>query len=319
MLLWNITENNFILIMMLNKQFYLFAILICFSCSLSKGQVTQVSLPDKEPIVLEPYGTIQFNEIDECSGFVKSSNFSDVFWMHNDSGDKARIFAVRKDGTLIKSKNTNDVYQGIEITSAQNQDWEDITVDDTGNLIIADSGNNRNLRKNLCIYFVKEPNPTEKSSAISYKKIPFHYTDQDSFPSTKMNFDAEAIFWANGKLYLLTKHRSDSLTKLYRFNTLHEHKSNPLTPIGTFDIKGLVTAADVSPDGKRLVVLTYTGIWLFETRGKSDNYFNGIISWLPIYANQCEGICFDGEKILISNEQRELFELTTDQLIVVKE
>ena len=48
------------------------------------------------------------------------------------------------------------------------------------------------------------------------------------------------------------------------------------------------------------------------------NYFTGKISWLPIVAKQCEGICFDGETILISNEQRDLFELSTDQLIVVK-
>lgn len=289
------------------------------SCSWSKDQIIRVTLPDKEPVVLEPYGKIQFIQINECSGFVKSRNFSDVFWMHNDSGDKSRVFAVHKNGSLIKSQKAGGAYDGVTITLAKNQDWEDIAVDDQRNLIIADSGNNRNLRKNLAIYFVKEPNPEEKSMAKAYKKILFHYTDQDSFPPAKMNFDAEAIFWANGKLYLLTKHRSDTLTKLYRFNALHEHKSNPLTPISTFDIRGMVTAADVSPDGKKLVVLTYSGVWLFETKGKSYNYFKGKISWLPIVAKQCEGICFDGKTILISNEQRELFELATDQLIVVKE
>ena len=276
-------------------------------------------MPDKEPVVLEPYGTIQFDQINECSGFVKSKNLPEIFWMHNDSGDKARIFAVKKDGNIVKAQKAGGGYDGITITLAKNQDWEDITADDEGNLIIADSGNNRNLRQNLAIYFVKEPNPNEKSIARAYKKIPFHYTDQDSFPPTNMNFDSEAIFWANGKLHLLSKHRSDSLTKLYRFDTLDENKSNPLTPLSSFDIRGLVTAADVSPDGKKLVVLTYSGVWLFETKGRSENYFKGRISWLPIVAKQCEGICFDGETILISNEQGELFELTADQLILVKE
>jgi len=304
---------------MQRKYSLLLSVIFCFSCGWSSDQVIRVSLPDKEPVVLQPYGKIKFNQINECSGFVKSRQFPDIFWMHNDSGDKARIFAVKKDGSLVKSKRAGGAYSGVAITLAKNQDWEDITVDDDANLIIADSGNNRNRRKNLSIYFAKEPNPREKSRAKAYKKIPFHYTDQDSFPPTEMNFDAEAVFWTQGKLYLLTKHRSNSLTKLYRFDTLNEKKSNPLTPISMFDIRGMVTAADVSSDGKKLAVLTYSGVWLFETKGGADNFFKGKISWLPIVAKQCEGICFDGESILISNEQRELFELTQDQLIVVKD
>ena len=80
----------------------------------------------------------------------------------------------------------------------------------------------------------------------------------------------------------------------------------------------MVTAADVSEDGKTLVVLTYNNVWLFEVKNESDNYFRGKISWLPIQANQCEGICLVDKTILISNEQKELFELSLDELIVVK-
>ena len=65
--------------MMLNRQFILVTVLICFSFYLSKGQVIQVTLPEKELIVLEPYGTIQFDEIKECSGFVKSKNYPEIF------------------------------------------------------------------------------------------------------------------------------------------------------------------------------------------------------------------------------------------------
>ncbi|HDL19142.1 MAG TPA: hypothetical protein ENH29_08810 [Bacteroidetes bacterium] len=297
-------------------------ILLLFFVVPSAGQsgkkVVRVTLPEKQPVFLLPFAQFNFEPINEASGLVKSRKFPNLFWMHNDSGDKAGIFAVRKDGGIVKSKNALNAYDGIHITSAQNHDWEDIAADNAGNLIIADSGNNKSKRKNLAVYFVKEPDPTEKSIAKAYKKIRFYYPDQHGFPPVKKNFDAEAIFWAKGKLYLLTKHRSDTYTKLYRFDLMDGKKTNPLTLLGTFNAGGMVTAADASPNGNKVVVLTYTAVWLFEISGTGDDYFHGKISWLPIFAKQCEGVCFDGDAILISNEQRDLYQLPLDQLIVVK-
>ncbi len=286
-------------------------------CYAQKNIVT-VSVPDKAPEFLLPVSQIKFAPINESSGLVKSRTLPDVFWTHNDSGDKARIFAIRKNGSIIKSKNSQNNYDGINITSAKNVDWEDIAVDDFGNLIIADSGNNNNLRKDLTIYFVKEPDPFENTAAKAYKKVPFYFADQDSYPPTKKNFDCEAIFWAKGKLYLLTKHRSDTFTKLYRFDSIDTNKIHPLKPLGTFDAKAMVTSADVSPDGNKLVLLTYSSIWMFVVSDSSDNYFGGKIFWLPIFAKQCEGICFAGTEIIICNEQRDLFKLSVDQLIPVR-
>jgi len=151
------------------------------------------------------------------------------------------------------------------------------------------------------------------------KKIQFIYPDQDAFPPTKENFDAEACFWAKGKIYILSKHRSDSFTTLYRLDSMDPFELNPLAILSTFDSRGMVTGADTTPDGNRLAVLTFNAVWLFEVTGDSDDYFNGRISWLPIEAGQCEGICFDGETLIISNEQRDLFEVPLDRLVVVKE
>ena len=94
---------------------------------------------------------------------------------------------------------------------------------------------------------------------------------------------------------------------------------NPLTKLGIFDTRGMVTGADATSDGNKLAVLTFNSVWLFEVEGNSDDYFRGRISWLPIQAKQCEGICFDGNNLVISNEQRDLFELAFSKLIVVKE
>jgi hypothetical protein len=60
-------------------------------------------------------------------------------------------------------------------------------------------------------------------------------------------------------------------------------------------------------------------VWLFalEEQG-SDDYFAGRVSWLPIFAKQCESICFDGDALIIGNEQRDLYEVRLDSLSPVK-
>jgi len=281
-------------------------------------QTTKITLPKTASILLTPYSKLSFAPIKEASGLVKSRLQENVFWTHNDSGDRPRIFPVIKDGDIIKANSTKH-YSGVFLENAKNVDWEDITTDDKGNLIIGDCGNNKNKRKNLAFYIINEPLPTQSTTAKIIKKIPFYYPDQQGFPPENRNFDSEAIFWARGKIYLLTKHRSDNFTKLYRLDSVDPSKSNPLTLISRFEIHDQVTAADASLDGKKLVVLTFSAVWLFEVSDSSDNYFAGKISYLPISANQCEAICFDDNSLIIANEQRELFELSIDSLIAVKD
>ena len=93
-------------------------------------------------------------------------------------------------------------------------------------------------------------------------------------------------------------------------------ENNPLTKMASFDIGGMVTAADASPNGEKLAILTYNAVWLFEN--ENDDYFKGKISWLPIYAKQCEAICFDADTLVITNEQMEIFRLPIDSLIKIK-
>jgi len=119
-------------------------------------------------------------------------------------------------------------------------------------------------------------------------------------------------------LYFLTKHRADLNTRLYRLDEMDPQKYNPLTYLASFDIQGMVTAADVTVDGKKLAVLTYNNIWLFEVE-VGDDYFNGKIKWLPIKAQQCEAVCFDDdETLIITNEQMELFELKIEEMVYIK-
>ena len=276
-----------------------------------------VTLPQADTLQLVPYATFDFTEIDESSAIVKSRVWDDVYWTLNDSGNKNRIFPFNRNGELYRAEWYKEKDGGVYIGGVLNIDWEEMAVDNDDNIYICDSGNNGNARKDLCIYQIKDPYPEFTGSVNYFKKYHFYYPEQKDFPAKPNNYDCEAVFWANGNLYLLTKHRADTQTHLYRFDSMDPLKENPVKLLGTFEIGGMVTSADATPDGKKLAVLTYHSIWLFES--ETDNYFHGKISWLPIKAKQCEAVCFDDDKtLIITNEQMELFELKIENMIKVQ-
>lgn len=274
-----------------------------------------VALPQRDAVTLTPVSTFDFEQINESSTLVKSRLWDDVYWTLNDSGDWARIFPVNHQGQVIRPEWNSD-YQGVRIPNAVNVDWEEMATDNQGNLIIGACGNNGNARRDLALYILPDPLPQLTETTRASQMIRFYYPQQTSFPADPNNFDCEAVFCAFDNIYLLTKHRADTRTCLYRFDSLDPDTINPVTLLDSFDAGGMVTAADATPDGTSLAVLTYNSVWLFES--ETDDYFNGAIYWLPISAKQCEAICFDGDILRITNEQMELFELPISELEKVK-
>ncbi len=254
---------------------------------------------------LEPYARIQNPDVRECSGIVKSGQREDTYWVHNDSGSGPQLYAIRRDGSHLAT---------IE-TPFSSVDWEDIATDSLGNLYIGDFGNNANTRKDLAIHRISEPDPDRPNAKRSTETFPFRYAEQTRFPPPKRIFDCESLFWTDGKLYLLTKSLGDISTRLYRFNTLDADTTNLPELIGSFEIGPRVTAADLSPDGKQLAVLTTRSVWIFERPEHSDNFLDGNARALQIRAGQCEAICWDGpDRLIIANEGSYLYELDPDIL-----
>jgi len=265
---------------------------ICFLLACSATQ---------DEIAWTPYGKFGSNKIAESSGLVKSRRFERVFWTHNDRGDRARIFATTAEGELIRE---------VRIHGGKNVDWEDIAIDDSGHLYIGDFGNNREKTQELTIYVVNEPNPFEADSTSVIMHIVFTFPDGvSSGNGANANFDCEALFYANGRLYCLTKHAREKITRLYRFESLEDNARQTLTEIEEFKIYGAVTAADASIDGSLLLVLCYEYIYLFEKPSESDNYLAGKFKRITSAAGKGEGICFAGSDIFISNERGEIYKL----------
>lgn len=251
--------------------------------------------------LLKPDGHIEPSLVTECSGLVQSLRYSGIFWALGDSGSGAVIVPITAKGDLAPGWQNP-----VRVEGWKNYDWEDLALDGRGNLVIADVGNNNGRRKQLMLHFVREPKPGA-TAVRPDRTLRVHYEDQKV---ASPDFDCEAVFCADEKIFFLTKHKSDGQTILYRLAGDSPHRSNPLRRVSTFDIDGLVTAADVSPDGKLVAVLTYTSVWIFEYDRRKGDIFGGTVRRKPFFALQAEGIAFDGNSsLVVANEQGQLFRL----------
>ena len=264
-----------------------------------------LSAEQTETPLPEMTGRIQPKELNESSGLSQSFLVPGRYWSHNDSGGQPLLYPLDVNGNLLGGP--------VSVTGARNIDWEAICVDGTGRLWIADTGNNANKRQDLKIYQVLEPGKELPEALAVQRTLHFKFPDQKAFPPKALNFDCEALFFWNEKLYVLSKHRADIRTKLYRIEDLKTEKLQTATLVGEREIGDMVTDAAMHPEGKWLAVLTTAGVWLFETPAEGDAFLTQPgkhflfedWSWLQI-----EGMTWiDARHLMICNEQRFIFRL----------
>jgi hypothetical protein len=294
--------------------FFLLIIITALQCFGEEQNRVFITTPDVDSVLPRAYAKFNSGMIHESSGLVKSRVHDDVYWTHNDSGDSARLFAVDRDGDLIIPPHTLS-YRGITVHGAENIDWEGITSDNSGNLYLGDIGNNRKNQELFTIYRISEPSPSKVTAVFSNQRLKVYYPDKEDSSLKRRRVNAEALFWAKDYLFIITKEDRARYSDLYALHLEELDEENPVILIGSFDFRGMVTGADASADGNRLAVLTYKGVWLFEAEEDSIDYFHGAVSWLPIRAGQCEAICFDWNRLVISNEAGRLFEIFVSDLI----
>lgn len=252
----------------------------------------------------EQVGKITDSSLTEISGMTASRLSPGVFWVHNDSGDKARIYAVNLTGKLLAK---------FDVAGAENRDWEDIAsgpgADGKPALYIADTGDNNRRRETPAIYRVREPqiSGNKKSATDPAEAFPFSYPDG--------KHDCEAIFVdpANGQIYFVTKTLKDECA-VYRYPLpLRANQKVTLEKVGGQKIKSvtqlrMVTGAGTSPDGSRVVIRTYFGAFeLQRTKGKAfETIFDSEPTALTVpLMGQAEAITYsaDGKSIILTSEK----------------
>lgn len=198
------------------------------------------------------------SSVGECSGLDFNGNAS--FWTHNDGFGDNRLYKVGMTGSL---------QQTITLTGATNFDWEDLTHDvNRDHLFIGDFSNNDCDRTNLRIY--KIPYPNSSTTTVTPEIIEFTFSDQTDFPSAWMNFDVEAFLHFNGRLYLFTKADGSAIgyTKMY---SLSENAGTKVANlVDSFYTNDRTTAADVSPSGDAMILMSNSHIHIFKNFSGSD-------------------------------------------------
>jgi hypothetical protein len=227
---------------------------------------------------------------------------SNLIYTLEDSGNKNAIYAINSEGKLDKT---------ITISNAKNVDWEDITKDKNGNIYIGDFGNNDNDRKDLCIYKINK-NQLNKDQASAEYKVSFSYPEQTEFPPKKkeMFYDVEGFFEYQNYFYLFTKNRSkgfDGTAFIYKI--ANKPGTQKATKIGEFKTCNnynhcVLTSATISPDGKKVVLLSHDKIVLFKGF-KGDLFHKGTQTEIKLnHFSQKEAIVFkDNNTLIIADEK----------------
>ena len=240
----------------------------------------QASPPPASPPAKQSWrivGKLEHKSIAECSGIVASRKHAGVFWVHNDSGNPATLYAVKQDGALV----------GEFAVGATNDDWEDIATDDDGHLYIGDIGNNAGRRKQLVVYRLDEPDPTT-SKDVTRLKVTRQWTL--TFPAAP--FDCEALFVHAGHGYVISKIYFGAQAGIYRFPLDETKEPVTLEKIASVPVRTPVTAADISPDGKRLAVLSVAGLNVFDIDGDVTNVSKATVSFTPYVHATMEACTF---------------------------
>ena len=213
-------------------------------------------------------GTIEHGGIREASGLASSRRRPGVLWLHNDRGDKARIYAMDDSGRTLGR---------IRLKKADNEDWEDIAafaLDGQPYLLVADIGDNDAVRDDTMLYVIAEPDldADDRPELTASWTVPFSYEDG------ARDAEAVAVDIENQRVLVLSKR--DLPPRLYEVSLipggdrpaiarfLGEVGSLPrpsTRDVGFAPKTGnwywQPTAMDIAPDGSAIAVLTYGAVY----------------------------------------------------------
>jgi hypothetical protein len=195
-------------------------------------------------------------EIRESSGVAVGARRDDVFFTHNDSGDAARFFAVDATGCTVSR---------YALEGADAIDWEDMSAgpEHKGKptLWLGDIGDNAAARSSIMVYRVTEPKVPRANAMQGGCGVPLDLrvaATEFDLRYADGPHDAEALIVhpKTGRLFVATKGGTAGLYAAPK--ELRVHDVNVLERVAAIDARvGLVTAGDLSPDGKHLVLRNY--------------------------------------------------------------
>lgn len=251
------------------------------------------------------YGQLKFitklpGKLEENSGMAILDSTS--VWFIEDGENPDKIYQVDFKGNLLTD---------FTVKNAKNRDWEDLANDPEGNIYIADLGNNSLDREELVIYKIPDPR-TEPGDKIDAEQIWLRYPKSKGPRSGKNSgrHDSEAIFYRNGFLYIITKDRARPFSgEAFIYKVPAKRGKYKAIPVGSFTPcreRGVceVTAADISPDATKIVLLGYGKLWLFSDF-KGDDFTKGRLESINLgVSTQLESVGFLNDSTLLLSDEK---------------
>ncbi|WP_299704623.1 hypothetical protein [uncultured Pontibacter sp.] len=226
-------------------------------------------------------------ELSEASGMADSKTHPKHLWVHEDSGNATQLYLLGYDGNINRK---------VFLKGTTNRDWEAMAR--LGNdLYVADIGDNNQVHKSYWIYKFAEPT-ADIDTVSSIQKINFTYADGAH--------DAEA-FLIDAKtqdIFLITKR--DSPSRIYKLSLSAANKGLYVaTLVGTLTYAGVVGAAQ-SPDGKDIIIKTYTGLYRYN-RTAEESIDEALGKNFEVLPYQLEP---QGEAVTFANDNSGFFTLS---------
>jgi hypothetical protein len=218
-------------------------------------------------LVTTTAGPITDPALTEISGIHTGVRNPGVWWVHNDSGDTARVFAL--DGT-------GAVRGTYSLTGATAVDWEDIAVvagptPGSGTIYAGDIGDNALARSEIQVYRVAEPEVPATGPAVT-TALSGVETLHLTYPDGPHDAETLLVDPATGDILVITKLLLGGTVGIYRAAApLAAGSTTQLTEVDTLTypsgLANAVTGGDVSADGTAIVIRTYGNVRVYNRAG----------------------------------------------------
>lgn len=236
-------------------------------------------------------GVVRGELISEASGLVASRQNPGVLWVHNDSGDKPRVYAINTKGDLLGICN---------VGGATARDWEDIAIGPGPDpnrqyLYIGDIGDNQAKYPEVIVYRVPEP---KLDAAVAFGMMPIGPAEAIhlTYPGGPRDAETLLVDPQTRDIYIIAKR--ELFSKVYRAGYPQSTTQQTRLEAVTVLPWGFATGGDVSPDGREVIVRSMgnASLWTRPAGEPLWHAFSGRQIHLPL-ANEPQGeaICFDSQ------------------------
>lgn len=244
-------------------------------CAICGSAAPPVLAAKAAPAPVQRVGALQAAALTELSGLAVSRRVPGRWWGVNDSGNAAVLYAFDDHGRA----------QGEVTAGGGAFDWEDLASyrrDGVAYLAVADTGDNFGLRSQLDIQIYAEPGAELQATPLQpLRTLAFR------FEGGARDCEGLAADPGHDRFLLVDKGRHPVglyalpmspppgagpglARRIADLPTLWQGPLPPASPAGAERWRATPTALDLSADGLRLLVLTYTHIAEFRRRPDQD-------------------------------------------------